>query len=365
MRLARILLGIVLIAGAGFFGFQMTGSFLAAAPEPGPGAGPGSGAPQALRVMTEPVEELDFAETVEAVGTTRARRSVELRPTTSGRVETLSFAPGDEVTAGTVLLRLEDASEQAALKAAEATLAEAQAAFDRQERLQASGSASEAAFDSARATLLRAEAERDMAAAELDDMVLRAPFDGVVGFTDLAEGQLVDSADPVTSLDDLALVEVAFSVPERVMGRVRLGQTVSLISAAWPDRVFAGSISAMDTRVDPATRSVALRAEVDNFDRALKPGMFIEVTLVLSERRAAAVPERALTVSGEQSYIHVVRDGRAARVDVVAGQSMGSRIEVSGDLEPGTLVITSNLHRISDGASVDPIAPQQAQVATP
>ena len=363
MRPARLLFAAALIAGAAASGFVLTGGFLRASTEPSASA---DAPPPALAVMTVPVETRAFADTVDAVGTSRAIRSVELLPSAAGRVAELDITPGAQLAQGHVILRLEDASERAALKAAEATLTEARAAYVRQERLQASGSASEAALEAQRAALQRAEAERDMAQAVLDDRILRAPFDGVVGLTDLSRGQVIALGQQVTTLDDLTRIELAFSVPEQVLSRIRMGQPVRAVSAAWPDRTFDARISAIDARVDPATRSVALRAVVANDDRALVPGMFMQMSLVLSQRQSAAVPERALIVSGRDSYVMIADGDRARRIDVASGDTEEGMIEVRGEFPPDARVIVSNLHRVEDGSLIRPAEPRTADAgATP
>ncbi|MEZ5883948.1 MAG: hypothetical protein R3D53_08855 [Paracoccaceae bacterium] len=167
MRLIRIVIGAALIAAAAVFGFDSTSALLSAAPVRTPHQ-----RQAALAVQTVPASMMTFADTVEAVGTTRAVRAVELTQPPPA-ASALHIIPGAEVRAGAVLLRLEDAAERAALKSAEATLAEARAAYDRQ-RLDSSGSTTGAAIEAAQATLLRAEAERDMAQAALDDPELRA-----------------------------------------------------------------------------------------------------------------------------------------------------------------------------------------------
>ncbi|WP_172330408.1 efflux RND transporter periplasmic adaptor subunit [Mangrovicoccus sp. HB161399] len=358
----RILLGLCLVGAAGAAGFLLTDDRLSAAV---PAGGAGSGrAPVAVAVETVPVASMRFADTVEAVGTTRARQSVVLQPSASGRVTEIGFAAGDKVEAGAVLLRLEDDVERAALASAEATLAEAEAALDRQVRLERSGSSSEAALDTARAAQLRAEAARDMALAELRDRSLPAPFAGVVGLTGLSRGQMVDSGTEVATLDDLGTIEVAFSVPERFLSRLAPGQAVTLASPAWPGTEFRGRLAAMDTRVDPATRSLALRAEVPNGDGRLRPGMFLRVSLLLSERSAQAVPERALQVSGAQSFVHLAENGTARRVEVATGAQDAGMVEIGGGLPDGAQVIVTNLHRISDGTAVE-VLPLAAAGAAP
>lgn len=360
MRMARIMFALLLIGAASVGGLTFTSDMLAkTAEEQDGGAARGE---EPVTVQVEPVESLTFAETVVAVGTTLARESVSLHPSASGRVVEIGFSAGDRVEEGDVLLRLEDQAARSALASAEATLAEMQAAFDRQQQLEQSGSSSEAALQSARAALLRAEAERDLAAHELDNRVLRAPFGGVVSFTGLARGQLVDSSTLVTTLDDLSLIEVAFSVPERYMARLEKGQAVKLVSPAYPDRSFTGTIAAVDTRVDQATRSIALRAEVPNDDNLLTAGMFMQGELVLEERSAKAVPEQALTASGTQSFIHVVQDGTVQRVEVTTGGTRDGMIEVAGDLPDDAQVIVTNLQSISDGAEVEVAPARQVQL---
>ncbi|EEX12326.1 efflux transporter, RND family, MFP subunit [Citreicella sp. SE45] len=349
MRSLRILFGVVLLVAASFCGFVLTGDMLAATD---PAAGNRQRGETALVVQTRPAELLCFAETVEAVGSTLARHAVTLHPSASGRVDEVLFSAGQRVQEGDLLVRLDDAGARAALASAEATVAEAETAFARLERLQTTGSVTEANLEAARATLLRANAERDMAATVLRDRSLVAPFDGVVGLSDLARGQLVDSSTEVTTLDDLSVIQVAFAVPERYYARLQRGQAVALTSPAFPDRSFTGTISAMATRVDQTTRSVGLRAEVPNEDGLLTAGMYMQATLTLDEHEAPAVPERALSVSGGTSYVHVVRDGVARRIAVTTGRLRDGMIEVEG-LEPGAAVIVTNLQRLSDGDPVE------------
>ncbi|MBU2959317.1 efflux RND transporter periplasmic adaptor subunit [Citreicella sp. C3M06] len=351
MKALRILFAIVLIAAASLGGFVLTGDMVAATDSAGDARGRG---PTAVR--TAPAQTLRFAETVEAVGTARAREAVVLHPLAAGRVTEIAFAPGQPVATGDVLLRLDDAEARANLTAAEATLAETRGNYARLQGLARSGSATEANLEAARAAMLRAEAAQALAQKTLEDRSLTAPFAGVVGFTDLARGQLVDSASVVTTLDDLSVIEVAFSVPERYLSRLQPGLEVRLTSAAWPDRSFTGTISGIDTRIDETTRSIALRAKVPNDDRLLTAGMFLRAALVLDERDAPAVPERALSVSGAQTFVHLNEGGIARRLSVTTGRLVAGMIEITSALPEGAQVITSNLSNLSDGAPVQATA---------
>lgn len=361
MRAVKAVLGLVVIGAAALGGLYLTERLLAA-PEPAQ-AVQGGTAP--LRVETIAPRIVTFADAVTAVGTARARQAVDLLAESSGRISRIAFRPGDRVEAGAVLLELDDRAEQADLRAADATLAEAQAAFDRQQSLNRSGSASDAAYQTARAALLRAEAERDRARIALEDRSLRAPFAGVVGLSDLVEGQVIDTATPIASLDDLSVIEVDFSVSETLLPRLASGQRVELTSAAWPGRVFQGRISRIDSRVDAATRSLALRAEIPNGDRALAGGMFLQARLVLDERQRPAIPENAQTVEGDRVLVMLAEGGAARQVEIVTGQQQDGLVEVVSGLDPSARVIVTNLHRLSDGAAIEAVAQERRVDAAP
>ncbi|MBK4218130.1 efflux RND transporter periplasmic adaptor subunit [Paracoccus caeni] len=353
MRAVKAALGLVVVLAAAVGGLYLSDRLLAA-PEAGI-ARPAAADHAPLRVETVPVEMVDFSDSIRAVGTARARHAVDLVPDTGGRIARITFEPGDEVAANDVLLQLDDRAEQADLNAAEATLAEAEAAFARQEQLNRSGSASDAAYQTARAARLRAEAERDRAMVALEDRSLRAPFAGVVGLTDLVEGQLIDATTKVATLDDLSVIEVDFSVPETLLPRLKRGQRIDLTSSAWPGRVFQGHISRIDSRVDAATRSVALRADIPNDDRALAGGMFLQVELVLDEYRRPAIPERALSVEGERNLVMVANGGTAEQVDIAVGQQAGDLVEVISGLDADARIIVTNLHRLAPGMAVEAV----------
>lgn len=365
MRAVKAVLGLVVILAAAAGGLWLTDRLLAApeSAQAAQGGGGSGGGP--LRVETIVPETVTFADAVTAVGTARARQAVDLLPESSGRIARIAFDPGDRVEAGAVLVELDDRAEQADLKAAEATLTEAQAAFDRQQSLNRSGSASDAAYQTARAALLRAEAERDRALVALEDRVLRAPFAGVVGLTDLVEGQVIDTATPIATLDDLSVIEVDFSVSETLLPRLERGQRVELTSAAWPGRVFQGEISRIDSRVDAGTRSLALRAEIANDDRALAGGMFLQARLVLDERRRPAVPENALTVEGDRVLVMLAQGGTARQTEIVTGQQQDGLIEIRSGLPSTAQIIVTNLHRVTDGAAIEATPQERRAEATP
>lgn len=352
MQALKVILGVLVILAAATGGLYVTDRLMAAPNVAGPDR---QDASDPLQVETIPVGKKTFRDTVRAVGTARAQNALELVAETGGRIVDIGFQPGQNLSEGDMLLTLDDRAEQADLKAAEATLAEAETAFSRQEQLNRTGSASDAAYQTAKAALLRAEAEIDQAQASLDDRRIRAPFAGVVGLTDLVEGQMIDTATTITTLDDLSVVEVDFSVPETLLSRLKPGLRIEVTSAAWPDRVFEGKLSRIDTRVDPATRSIALRGEIPNEDRALTGGMFLQVELVLADRRQLAIPERVLSVEGDRSLVLIAQDGVAEQAEIAVGQQLDGMVEVVSGLSDDAQIIVTNLHRVAPGMPIETI----------
>lgn len=353
MSRTRIAVALALVVGAGGVGLVLSDQALSMVSAPND---PTAGENRSLPVQVAQITTQVFTDPIMAVGSTRAVRSVDMRATVAGQVTEILFAPGQNVPAGTVMLRIDDAHARAAHKAATATLSEARTALERQERLSQSGAGAQAALDAARANFMRAEADADLALAVLDDHTVTAPFDGVAGLSDLVIGQHVDAGAVVTTLDDPSVMEVAFSLPERLMTGLAMGQSVTLLSDAYPDRTFTGRIAAIDTRVDQATRSRAVRAEVANDDGALVGGMFVQVFPMQDDRIASAVPERALMLGDGETYVYMVRDDTAARVPVETGALTAGIVEIRQGLPETGAVIISNLHRLSDGAQIE-IAP--------
>lgn len=356
MQALKVIFGLMVILAAAAGGLYVTDRLMAAPNAEGPGRQETS---DPLQVETISVVTETFRDTVRAVGTARAQNALDIVAETGGRIVDIGFRPGQNVSKGDVLLTLDDRAEQADLKAAEATLAEAETAFSRQEQLNRTGSASDAAYQSAKAALLRAEAELDHARASLDDRRVRAPFAGIVGLTDLVEGQMIDATTAITTLDDPSVLEVDFSVPETLLSRLKPGLRIEVTSAAWPDRVFEGEVSRIDTRVDPATRSIALRGAIPNEDRALTGGMFLQVELVLADRRQLAIPERVLSVEGDRSLVLVARNGVAEQAEIAVGQQLDGMVEVVSGLTENAQIIVTNLHRVAPGMPIEAIEAEQ------
>ena len=145
--------------------------------------------------------------------------------------------------------------------------------------------------------------------------IITAPFAGRVGLRNVSLGGLVNPGAVITTLDDLSVVKLDFSVPEVFLATLKPGLTVEARSDAYPGDSFSGKVASIDTRVDPTTRSVAIRALIDNREARLRPGMFMTLKLVRSEGDALMLPEQAIVPENERHYVFVVADGarRSAR----------------------------------------------------
>lgn len=309
----------------------------------------------AARVSLARAERQAISETVEAVGTTLAERSVSLRPASEGRIVELGFETGSRVNEGDLLVQFDDRAERAALKQAEATYVRAQGDLERARSLSERNVTSTATLEQARAELLAAEAAVEAAQKAVDDRRIIAPFAGTTGITDLDVGQRIDGTTVITTLDDLSAVEIAFSLPETYYGRAKPGLTVEATTAAYPGRTFTGTVSQIGTRIDPATRAFPLRARIENQERALAAGMFMNVQVELGERRSVTVPEQGIVGRGNANYVFVAENGTARRQEVEIGRRLGESVEIVEGLEENARVVVGGIQAIEDGDAIDPV----------
>lgn len=187
---------------------------------------------------------------------------------------------------------------------------------------------------------------------------MKAPFDGVVGLRNISLGALVQPGDVITTLDDDARLKLDFAVPSVFLGTLAPGVEVEARTRAFPDRLFRGTISSLDSRVDPVTRSVQVRALIDNADRLLRPGQLMTVELLRNPREALMVPESALLHRGDEHFVFVV-SGEPPVVDkrpVEIGARRPGEAEVLAGLTRGEQVVTHGLQKVKPGAPVSIIA---------
>lgn len=320
---------------------------------PGGRGGPGGGGDRPATVTTQVVRLQPFSDSLQALGTVRARESVTVTASVSEKVQAVHFDSGESVRAGAPLVTLSGQAEQAALTEAAAAAAEAERLYRRQSELGAQQLIARSQLDAQRATRDAARARVAQVRAQLADRVVRAPFAGVLGLRQVSPGSLVSPGTVITTLDDIGQVYVDFPMPEGQLAQVGAGQRVDGSAAAYPGRTFEGTVQTVDARVDPATRAVTVRGSFANADRALKPGMLVQVRVRRPERQALLVPEISVVQAGSESYVYrAAAEGVVERVDVELGARSGGRVEVVAGLKSGDRIVVDGVGKLRPGQKI-------------
>ena len=318
-------------------------------------------APPATIVVMSKVAPVEWRDTIEALGTARANESVTLTAKVSETVRKVGFDSGDVVRAGDVIVDLSSGAQLAGLEEARAAYQEAERQLARGQELAQKQLISASLLDTQRSTRDAAKARMDVVRASLSDRVITAPFDGILGLRRVSPGSLVTPGTPIATLDDISVIKLDFTVPERYLAVLSKGQDVAAHSDTYPDRDFAGKVASVDSRVDPVTRSVTVRAELPNPDRLLRPGMLLSVRLYQAPRMTIVVPEIAVIQVGTDAFVYrVAEDQTASRVKVALGARRRGEVEIASGLSAGDTIVTEGAVKLRDGARVASAPPAAA-----
>ena len=301
---------------------------------------------------------------VVAVGTLRSRQEIELTSEVSGRIVELNFAPGDPVAEGQLLVRLEDRQAQADLRVSNAQYVDAKRQYDRAQSLRSNNSISQAQVDALRTTLDVGEAQLEAARTRLNDHRIEAPFAGVVGLVDVSVGAYLNIGDSIATLDATDRMELTFSIPERYLGKVTQGQVLTARTAAFPDRDFGGTLAELGTRINELSRSLPVKAMIDNSEGRLRPGQFMSVSLTLQEREALVIPEQAVLLQGSKAFVFVANEGEARRIEVGLGSREPGLVEITEGISAEDSVIITGQDRLSSGDKVAIVEDDNALVSS-
>lgn len=326
----------------------------AVAPGTGAGGAPGRGGasqmPVAVVAAAVRVERLAFE--LEALGTALANESIDVTAKVANQVTAVRFEEGQQVRRGDVIVELDGAQARADLAVAEAALAESRSQYKRSRELYTTKVLSDSQIEQIEATFKANEARVASARSRLGDTVVRAPFAGRVGLRRISVGSLISPGTVITTLDDTSSIKLDFTIPETFVSAVQTGLRIVARSVSYPDESFEGTVSSIDTRVDPATRSVTVRALLPNPQGLLKPGMFLTVRLSRGAMDAVMVPEESLVPEQGNMFVFVVRDGVAEKRQVRIGERRVGDVQVTEGLAEGELVVTEGTQKLRDGAPV-------------
>ena len=290
---------------------------------------------------------------MDALGTAQANESVTLTAKVTDTVRSVNFEDGDYVDAGDVLVELTKREETAALAEARANLDDAQSQLRRLEDLNERGLASASDLDVARSREAASQARYNAVVARLRDRLIQAPFSGLLGFRKVSPGTLLTPNTPITSIDDISSIKLDFTVPETFISAMKPGARVLAQSASYPDRKFEGTVRTVNSRVDPVTRAITVRAHIPNGDRLLRPGMLLTVEIIMAEREALVVPEGAVFQVQSHAYVYRVDGDRVVhQQEIELGDRRYGRVEVVSGLQEGEQIVTEGIIKLRDGIRV-------------
>ena len=316
-------------------------------------AGPGV---RATPVVVTTLRREEFVDRIEALGTAHANESVLITAQVTEMVTAVGFEDGEVVEAGHVLVELTSGEELAKLTAARATYDETLRQHRRVADLVKQGSDSRSHLDQRVAARDAAAARLTELEAQLSDRLIVAPFGGVLGIRSVSTGTVVKPGDEITTLDDIDVIKLDFSVPEVFLAFMQRGLVIHASSVAYREKSFVGQISAVDTRVDPRTRAIRVRAVISNSDHLLRPGMLLRVELRANPRRSLSLPEQAIVPEGEHHYVFIA-DGedRAKRLEVRIGRRRPGAVELLDGLSGDERVVIDGVD-LRDGEPLNVVS---------
>ena len=313
----------------------------------------GPGGMGQISVTVAMVSRQMLADEVESVGTAQANESVNLTAKVSDTVTAIHFSDGDFVEQGHVLVELTNTAEAARLSEARTAEAEALRQYERLQSLIESNLISQTDLEEARTRWQTTNARLEGVIANMDDRLIRAPFSGMLGFRNISEGSLVTPNTVITTLDDVSVIKLDFNIAEVYLAQLEQGATVKASSIVYRGTNFEGVVRNIGSRIDPVTRSVQVRAEIDNSEGKLRPGMLLTVGLVLNERETIVVPEQAIIPSQGRQFVFVVDEENVVRrVEVELGRRRPGLAEIVSGVVPGQRVVTQGVAQVRPGQPV-------------
>jgi membrane fusion protein (multidrug efflux system) len=339
-----------LIFGWGFVKSIFIGKFLASIPYQ----------PESVSTMT--AAETSWQPTLQGVGTVTAINGANLSSEVSGIVDTINFQSGDNVHAGQVLLTLRPNNDPAVLAQLQATAALDQSNYERDQKQFTADAVSQAQVDSDRATYLAAQAQVQAQQASMAEKVVKAPFAGTIGIRQVDIGQYLAAGTEIVTLQQLNPLFVDFYLPQQALSKIKVGQKVTVSVDAFPGQNFAGSISAINSAIDTATRTVQVRATISNDALILRPGMFATVSIAVGQpQNFITLPQTAITYNPYGDTVFEVHNGTghdgkpaliANQTFVELGDTRGDQVAITKGVAAGDTVVTAGQLKLRNGSVV-------------
>lgn len=307
----------------------------------------------ATLVSTQIVSPSALVRQVTSLGTALANESVQIVTNTSDYLTSLHINEGQRVEKGQLIAQLNDLEERARVAELSASLLDQKRQLDRVKNLAKTQATAQSLLDEQQTRVNTTQAQLDAVKARLNEMTIRAPFSGVLGLRQVSEGAYLTSGTVLTTLDDLNLIRLEFSVAEYYLAQLKPGMAVNATSVAYPGKIFSGQIKAIDTRLDPVTRSVKVHALMPNEQLELRPGMLLNVGVTLDELQALQISEKAIVPLQNKHYVFVVnKDNSVTQTEVQLGQRMPGLVEIMSGLNSGDEIVIEGTTKIRSGSLV-------------
>lgn len=304
-------------------------------------------------VQTSAVKESTVPLEVHAIGSVAASRNVEVSPEMPGHVVKILFQDGALVKEGQLLVQLNDAAYKTKLQVAKARLVLSEGKFSRMQQLAKKGFVSQQTIDEVEADLKEKRADAKESEVMVNRMSLEAPFGGVVGKSKVNAGDYVNVGQSLVTITDIEHLRIEFSVPEKYLADLKIGEEVKVTTSSYPGKIFLGKLAYIAPTISADNRSISLYADILNPDHTLKPGMFVDVMQSLgTKEHAMMVPARALVPVLEGQQIYKVVSGKVVATNVTVGARVGDNVQIEQGVSPGDAIITDGQLKVKNGMPV-------------
>ncbi len=294
-----------------------------------------------------------WQESIQAVGSLSASQGIVVKAETSGRITAIYFHSGDSVKAGDPLVQINPAILKAQLDAAVAQTELSRADYQRGLTLYKKKVFTQADLDKLTANYHANLAKQAQIQAAFDQTLIRAPFSGRLGLRWVNQGDLIDPSKPIANLEAIDPLRVDFNIPGIQARQVTIGSKVLIHSDAYPNKVFVAQVYALDSQIDSDTRSLAIRASLNNTQKQLLPGAFVDVSIQVGPAQTLViVPETAVNVDQNGSFVYRIIDHKAIKTPVTIRFHQDGKIGLSAGLYAGDTIVSVGGFKVSDNASV-------------
>ena len=317
---------------------------------------------QVVSIYSEAVDYHEVSQRISLIGKLQSDQYVSIATEVSGKVSEINVQANQKVEEGQLLFSLDATKVQAELMEAEAYLADQQRQLSEHVRLIKSNTVTQSALDAQMALVDIAQARLISTQADVNDHFLKAPFSGTIGLLDFSRGQMVSVGSELMTLDDLSTMELDLQVPERYLPLLSQGMQVQATNRAWPDSEFAGTLTAIDSRVNTDTLNLRIRVEFDNKDNLLKPGMLMSAEIVFPAINEPIIPVQAIEYSGTKRFVYLIGDDNTAvRTEVMLGGRIDDSVVIDSGVAVGERIVVQGLVNMSDGVKIKDLSQPQPE----